>query len=175
MIRPLTPDDLPSYVDYETVMSDASGRIDLHHGPFPAGQSVPEDFSERVGDRMATAIGSNDWRRYWGAFDVSTLVGVAHVAGSGLAAESHRCFLGLGVLPSHRRRGLARQLLRAVVVWCRTEPTIEWLDLGVFGQNLGAIELYRTEGFVEIGRTTDRFRVDGTSIDDISMTLAVAR
>jgi RimJ/RimL family protein N-acetyltransferase len=173
VIRPLTPDDVSAFIAYEEAMRDVSGRVELHHGPFPAGEPMAADLPAQTRTRMEAAIGTDGWRRFWGAFDGDELVGVAYADGGHLAAESHRCDLGIGVLPSYRRRGLARELLRSVVSWCRSEPTLEWLDLGVFGHNPGAIELYKSEGFVKIGRTPDRFRVDGIRIDDISMTLLV--
>ena len=55
----------------------------------------------------------------------------------------------------------------------RQPRTVEWIDLGVFGHNAVARRLYRGAGFVEVGITHDRFRVDGVSIDDIHMVLAL--
>ena len=57
--------------------------------------------------------------------------------------------------------------------WCRDATDLAWIDLGVFAHNEAARALYRKVGFVELGTTRDRFRVDGTSIDDIHMTLAL--
>ena len=35
--------------------------------------------------------------------------------------------------------------------------------------------LYARLGFVELGRTPDRFRVDGHRLEDVSMTLRIGR
>jgi RimJ/RimL family protein N-acetyltransferase len=43
----------------------------------------------------------------------------------------------------------------------------------VFGHNAAALALYRDLGFEEAGTVTDRFRIDGRSIDDVIMTLNV--
>jgi len=48
-----------------------------------------------------------------------------------------------------------------------------WIDLGVFAHNEAARALYKSVGFVEVGTVKDQFRVDGVSIDDVSMTLAL--
>ncbi len=51
--------------------------------------------------------------------------------------------------------------------------TVRWLDLGVFAHNTRARAVYRKAGFVELATTRDQFRVGGTSIDDVMMTLAL--
>ncbi|MBT6443583.1 MAG: GNAT family N-acetyltransferase, partial [Acidimicrobiaceae bacterium] len=56
----------------------------------------------------------------------------------------------------------------------RNRPNIDWLDLGVFDDNNAAQALYLKHGFEVVGRTPDRFRVDGQALDDIAMTLHVA-
>ncbi len=48
---------------------------------------------------------------------------------------------------------------------------IEWIDLSVFSENVPAMSLYRSLGFVETGRREDRFRLSGRSVDDIAMSL----
>lgn len=58
--------------------------------------------------------------------------------------------------------------------WVQSEPTIEWIDLGVFSDNPGAQAFYARAGFLVLGRTPDRFRVDGQSIDETWMTRRVA-
>jgi RimJ/RimL family protein N-acetyltransferase len=50
---------------------------------------------------------------------------------------------------------------------------LAWLDLGVFAHNHRARKLYAAVGFVEVGVTRDRFRVDDTRIDDVAMVLAL--
>jgi GNAT superfamily N-acetyltransferase len=172
-VRLLTPDDVPAFVAYENEMSALSGVAEHHHGPYPAGDPLPPDFAQRTASRITAPVGARDWRRYWGAWTDGTLVGVAHISGGGLPSESHRLHLGMGVRPAARRQGHARALLRAVVEWCVEAPGVAWLDLGVFAHNPAAIALYQSEGFVELGRTPDRFRVDGVRIIDITMTLSV--
>jgi ribosomal protein S18 acetylase RimI-like enzyme len=80
--------------------------------------------------------------------------------------------LGMGVERGARGNGLGRALLAAAIAWARTAE-LAWLDLGVFAHNERARALYRTVGFVEVGTTRDRFRVDGVVIDDVAMVLAL--
>ena len=64
-------------------------------------------------------------------------------------------------------------LLHAAIDWAKHQPSIAWIDLGVFSDNPGAQALYTRHGFEVLGRMPDRFRVDGESLEDISMTLDV--
>lgn len=88
--------------------------------------------------------------------------------------RSRGYWMGMSVLSSHRRMGGGSLLLSSAIAWARSEPIIDWIDLGVFSDNPGAQALYFRHGFHILGRTPDRFRVDGQSLDDISMTMNVA-
>ncbi len=44
----------------------------------------------------------------------------------------------------------------------------------MFSHNAPGRALYERLGFTEVGTLTDRFRIQGTSIDDVIMTLNVA-
>lgn len=88
--------------------------------------------------------------------------------------QSRGYWMGMSVLSSHRRMGGGSLLLSSAIAWARSEPIIDWIDLGVFSDNPGAQALYFRHGFHILGRTPDRFRVDGQSLDDISMTMNIA-
>jgi ribosomal protein S18 acetylase RimI-like enzyme len=79
----------------------------------------------------------------------------------------------MGILHGYRRQGIGTCLLDRAIEWCRGEPSIVWLDLGVFDDNLPAQALYRKSGFEEIGKTPDRWRIDGHRIVQTEMTLRV--
>ena len=134
----------------------------------------PDAAREREILRWSTPISDAGWRRAWGLFDRDELVGELDLAGAELTSERHRVDLGMGVRLSHRRRGGGSQLLDTAVDWARGQPTIDWIDLSVFSDNPGAQALYLRHGFQILGRTTDRYRVDGCSLDDIPMALNVA-
>ena len=80
--------------------------------------------------------------------------------------------LGMGVERRWRGQGYGRALLAAAIAWAR-RAELAWLDLGVFAHNRRARALYASTGFVEVGITRDRFRVDDTTIDDVAMVLAL--
>ena len=174
-VRRLVASEIPAYLMH-MVAVDAGSGVDgaAHFHPYE--RSEPFDLEvgrEREVVRWATAIDEVGWRRAWGLFDGDVIVGHLYLAGGMLRSELHRVNLGMGIVSSHHRRGGGSLLLEAAIAWAREEPRIDWIDLGVFSDNPGAEALYARHGFQPIGRTTDRFRVDGRSLDDISMTLPV--
>ena len=157
---------------------DADSGVDGAGHSHAYNRSEPFDLEagrEREVTRWSTGIEDLAWRRAWGLFDEGELVGHLYLAGGMLRSELHRVHMGMGVHRSHRRQGGGTELLETAIAWARDQPTIDWIDLGVFSDNPGAHALYARHGFQVLGRTPDRFRVDGESLDDISMTLNVAR
>lgn len=112
------------------------------------------------------------WGRTWGLFDGKTIVGHLDLKGGNIESELHRATLGIAIESAHCDRGHGRRMMETAIAWAR-DHGIAWIDLGVFSTNTRAHALYRKLGFVEVGTTRDRFRVDGDPIDDIAMTLAL--
>jgi GNAT superfamily N-acetyltransferase len=159
---------------------DADSGVDggAHSHPYSASEplDVAAAYDEEVG-RWSSALDQPGWRRAWGLFDIDTgdeMVGQFYLGGGALASELHRAECGMGVRRAYRRRGGGRLLFETAIAWARAQPTIDWLDLSVFHDNPGQI-LYPQLGFEVTGRVRDRYRVDGFSIDDILMSLNVAR
>jgi ribosomal protein S18 acetylase RimI-like enzyme len=92
-------------------------------------------------------------RRGWvpeasvGAFDGETMVAFTLNGITGDRAYDS----GTGVVPSHRRRGLARELMVQSIELLRARGCREYV-LEVIEQNVKAAELYRSLGFVETRR-----------------------
>jgi len=120
------------------------------------------------------SAGTPGWGRAWAAWADDCIVGHGELQAGPLPSESHRATLGLAVEESARRRGAATSIMSQMIAWCRNQPEVAWIDLGVFEDNDVARHLYQSLGFVEVGRVKDRFRVDGAFITDISMALSVA-
>jgi RimJ/RimL family protein N-acetyltransferase len=176
IVRLLEHGDIDGYLVHANE-ADADSGVDGQPHSHPYGTSEPYDMDAartREHTRWSTGIDEPGWRRAWGLFDGDDLVGHLYLAGGDLRSALHRVEMGMGVVPTHRRRGGGSVLLRTAIEWARQQPGIDWIDLGVFSDNPGAQALYEAHGFEVLGRTPDRFRVDGHSLDDISMTLNVA-
>jgi RimJ/RimL family protein N-acetyltransferase len=176
-VRPLGLADVDGYLRHVREVDAGSGVHGAAHS-HAYSQSEPFDMEagrDREVTRWSTEIEDLAWRRAWGLFDQSELVGHVYLAGGMLRSEMHRVHMGTGIRRSHHRRGGGTLLLQTGIEWAQKQSTIDWIDLGVFSDNPGAQALYARHGFQILGRTPDRFRVDGQSLDDISMTLTVAR
>ena len=176
-VRLLGIADVDDYLRHVSAV-DADSGVDGAGHSHAYSESEPFDFEAgraREVTRWSTEIEQPGWRRAWGLFDEGELVGHLYLAGGALRSELHRADMGMGIIRSHRRRGGGTLLLEAATEWAREQPSIDWIDLGVFSDNPGAQALYERHGFRIVGRTPDRFRVDGQSLDNISMTLNVVR
>ena len=173
-IRALALDDGQRFQDHIGRVRAESGRGG--NPPFmpttPADQVDPAklDFAT-----YARPLTEPKWRR---AFVLVTedgsIVGHVDLQGDQFRAGLHRCELGIGIERPYRRLGFGRQLLQNAIELARASRRIDWIDLYVFGHNAAARALYRNLGFEEAGTVTDRFRIDGRSIDDVIMTLKVS-
>lgn len=174
MIAQLAEADLPALVAHIARHSRESGTGgDLIFRPRTSDAPIDELATiERHKAGWAQPLDEPYWLRTWGVLEGHQLRGHLDLHGGRLASESHRALLGMGVERGWRGRGHGRALLAAAIAWAR-DRELAWLDLGVFAHNHRARALYAAVGFVEVGITRDRFRVDGAPIDDVAMTLAL--
>lgn len=169
-IRIVRPAEIQVAAQHMQRHSEESGREgDIIFAPFEDFDS--EAWQDKHEERFRLAVDEPGWERLWGAFDADRMVGHVGLCGEGLSSSLHRARLGIGIERPYRQKGLGRLLMQAALSWARDEPSLAWVDLGVFAHNLGARALYESLGFQEIGRTADLFRVHGMSIDDVTMTL----
>jgi RimJ/RimL family protein N-acetyltransferase len=150
-----------------------SEREVVRSRPFAHGTPIDRGpREERLRTQWVKPLTEPGWMRTWGLFAGDAIVGHLDLKGGPILSDLHRATLGIGLEAGHRDRGLGRAMCETAIAWSRLQG-LAWIDLGVFGPNLRAQALYRKLGFVEVGRMTDRFRLDGESIDDIMMTLAL--
>lgn len=152
-----------------------SGRGEAHFMPFdPNEPGSPRGLDPRL---LALPLDAPGWQRWYVALEDggTRVVGHVDLKGEVLATARHRCELGIGIERAYRGRGLGRRLMETAISFARQSDMLHWLDLRVFAHNTPARALYRTLGFIEIGTVVDRFRIGGSSIDDVMMTLDVSR
>lgn len=80
----------------------------------------------------------------------------------------HVGVLGMGVISSHRHRGIGKNLLRATMD-AAARMGISRVELEVFASNEPAIGLYKAWGFVQEGIKKDARKIDGQSDDIVCM------
>jgi len=172
MIVQLDDVHLPQLVAHIARHSRESGRGgDLIFRPRSSDAPVDELAAvERHQAGWALALDEPYWLRTWGVVVDGQIRGHLDLHGGRLPSEFHRAMLGMGVERPWRGQGHGRALLAAAIRWARSAG-LAWLDLGVFAHNHRARKLYASVGFVELGITRDRYRVDGAVIDDVAMAL----
>ena len=173
-IRPLARDDRQRFQEHiGRVRAESSRGGDPPFTPTtPADQVDPAKLDFEAYVRPLT---EPKWRRAFVLVtDDGSIVGHVDLHGDQFRAGLHRCELGIGIERPYRRLGFGRQLLQNAIELARVSRSVDWIDLYVFGHNAAARALYRKLGFKEAGTVTDRFRIDGRSIDDVIMTLKVS-
>lgn len=179
-IRLLTVADLEIAAAHIERHLDENGK---HGTPYfaPYSENHPFDvdgFREKRTRKWALSSQGVEFERMWGLFDTDesggeVLVGHVDISRGGLPTERHRAWLGVGLEAKARGKGGGTSLMHVALDWARAEPGLAWIDLGCFAENVRAIALYRSLGFVENGRVEDRFRVDDIPITDVTMALNV--
>lgn len=174
LIRLLAEPDLEPFVEHSARLRRQSGR---DGDPITHPRSADEEFDKRGRmDEMragwARPLTQPRWARTWACIVDGTILGHVDLKAGAFASELHRATLGIGLERVARGQGHGRALMVTAIEWARAQG-LAWIDLGVFAHNAPARALYDSLGFVEVGVYRDRFRVEGTSVDDVTMVLAL--
>jgi len=173
-IRLLTLDDLEDWLEQCIIVDDESGKNDIYFGPYSKNEVFPTDeIRKKTIDRWCKPIDMPNWRKAWGIFHRDKIVGNAQIAAGDLPTNLHRVDLGIGILKEYRNKGLGKRLLNTIIKWCIEQPSIHWIDLGVFSGNKNAKALFEKIGFRAIGFKEDCWLIDGRSISETSMAINV--
>jgi ribosomal protein S18 acetylase RimI-like enzyme len=131
-----------------------------------------EDERDTPIDTVAQRLVPTDDRAIVGAFDGPQLVGLAAWHREEMRKLQHKGFVwGVFVKTTHRRRGLGRHLLQAVITLARQAEGIVLLNLTAYADNRPALTLYESVGFVVYGREQAAICVNGMLHDDVHMAL----
>ena len=140
---------------------------------------TPEAFASSHDEEKDTAIAEVAARlagrpdhAVFGAFDDAPLVGIVGLARESHAKMAHKGHVwGMYVAAVARGKGIARELMQAVLAHARASAGIAKVTLNVDAANVAAIALYESLGFVVFAREADAMRLDGQPRDDLQMHL----
>ncbi|MBO8157792.1 MAG: GNAT family N-acetyltransferase [Bacillaceae bacterium] len=81
----------------------------------------------------------------------------------------HQGYFGMSVAKQYRGQGVGKALVETLIAWAEENPVIEKVGLEVFAENLPAIRLYESFGFLEEGRKKHAAKINGKTHDLILM------
>lgn len=166
--------DLKKYYEHTHRLEAESGRsLETIFSPFEAPfETSPAKIEATILTQQEKSVSEVDWGRLWILTSENDVRGhIALVHRPDTQTSLHRATLMMGIERSHRSQGYGFQLMETAIHWAKNQPSLEWLELFVFSNNLPAIRLYKKFGFTEIGTTPDMFRVYGHKISDVKMVL----
>jgi ribosomal protein S18 acetylase RimI-like enzyme len=124
---------------------------------------------ERVEGFVRESVAS-DAAQFVAVDEAGVVVGWADVFPAWADAVRHCGTLGMGVLASHRGRGVGERLLRACLAKAATQG-ITRVTLEARADNLRAIRLYERVGFAHEALKRHALRFDGVYYDAVQMSL----
>jgi RimJ/RimL family protein N-acetyltransferase len=135
-----------------------------------------EDERDRDVAKIAERISPDGLGVVFGAFEGGQLIGLAGFRREGGRKREHKGFIwGMYVTPTHRRRGVGRQLVESVLSHASSLPGLRRVNLGVNAANSQAIALYEATGFRSYGVERAFLIVDGVEQDEVHMSYVIAR
>jgi len=136
----------------------------------------PESFRISPADEALAAFPTAEGPESYtlGAFDGEQLVGVASYERQGKQREKlrHKGHLfRMYVAPTHRGRGIARQLILGIVERTDAQPEIDQITLTAVATNEKALALYGKLGFEVYGIEENAIKYQGQSYTEAMMVL----
>ncbi|HRD79014.1 MAG TPA: ribosomal protein S18-alanine N-acetyltransferase [Hyphomicrobiaceae bacterium] len=129
------------------------------------GRLFPDQWSQDAIRRLL----ANDGATSLVARSGSPLATIGYILAQIAADEAE--ILSIGVTPDVQRRGVGRQLLRALLraAW---KAEVKSVHLEVAADNRVAEALYKSEGFLEVGRRPEYYaRANGPAVDAVRLAL----
>jgi ribosomal protein S18 acetylase RimI-like enzyme len=163
-IRKARSEDAALLAAAERVIASVPGKL----------ASLPDEIDDDAVRKMIVDLNDRGRGNYLVAEHADAIVGHAFLEPLSLAATAHVVRLTIAVHEGHQRRGVGKALMNELLVWARSNPRVEKVELQVRSSNEGALALYRSLGFIEEGRKTRRLKIRANEyIDDIYMALWV--
>ncbi|MES2320374.1 MAG: GNAT family N-acetyltransferase [Pseudomonadota bacterium] len=128
-------------------------------------------YEEECGTPLATIearFAPDSGRHMFGAFDGAVLVGMVGVGRETAPKLRHKAFIrAMYVAPSHRGKGVGRQLLEQALACASSMQGLRQINLDVTAGKAPALALYESLGFAVFGREPSAMLVDGVLHDKL--------
>lgn len=142
----------------------------LQESPSAFGSSFEEEKDRTLAQVQCHLTGSEQ-RVFFGAWqDDATLVGIVGVGREQAVKERHIAHVrSMFVAPAARSQGVGGKLLHAAMWQAAAWAGVEQLTLSVTASNEAAVRLYRSAGFVEVGRMPRALKLGDHYHDELMM------
>jgi ribosomal protein S18 acetylase RimI-like enzyme len=157
-IRRVTQEDAEAYLD--CVASVAAERKYL---------ARVDGFSLDGTNAFIESIVRHGWPMMVAVLN-SSIVGWCDIIPRASVGYTHVASLSMGVARNWRGRGVGRQLLKQCLA-AAGAVSFEKIELIVYADNVPAIHLYKSVGFINEGRKKDARKLDETYQDELLMAL----
>jgi len=103
------------------------------------------------------------------------IFGVANATGGRRRVSYHTVGLGISIEKEWRGRGIGTAMIQFIIDWCRLNPVIHRLELGVYTNNPRAIHVYEKLGFINEGVRREAYFKEGRFVDAYNMAVLFDR
>lgn len=146
----------------------------LEQAPLAFGMSAEEHRQTTLEDAARRLEDTAEGNFVLGAFHDGQLRGmVGFVRHQRLKMRHGGSIYGMYVAPELRGQGAGRQLMQELIGRARDRPGLDRLTLSVTTGQTAARQLYASLGFEVFGLERDALRVEGRSVDEEHMVLAL--
>ena len=146
----------------------------LENEPQAFGESAEEHLATTVEHTAARIRGMAKGNFILGGFVDGALVAIAtFLRETGLKGKHKGHIYGVYVTPDHRRKGLARELMKALLDKVKEDPHVEQILIDVTTCQEGATKLYRDLGFTAYGTEPRALKIDSEYVDEAHLILKI--
>jgi ribosomal protein S18 acetylase RimI-like enzyme/catechol 2,3-dioxygenase-like lactoylglutathione lyase family enzyme len=165
-IRVLTEDDGAAWWSIR--------RESLERDPLAFGKALEEHQASTIEAAESRFRDVAEGSFHLGAFEDATLIGMAtFIRETGLKERHKGHIYGVYVSPAHRRKGVARALISALLEKAANDPSVEQILLSVATNQNAAVGLYRSFGFQTYGTERNALKTGTTYVDEDHMVFFV--
>ncbi|MFZ3577558.1 GNAT family N-acetyltransferase [Virgibacillus sp. DJP39] len=100
--------------------------------------------------------------------DEGKLIGYFLIIGGDASRQQHSAYIVIGILNSHRGKGVGTKLFSEMERWARAR-NIHRLELTTVVDNTAALRLYNKAGFIIEGTKRDSLKINGKYVDEYYM------
>lgn len=165
VIRKAMPEDASDIIAYIDQISAETNNLTFGPGEF--GIAVDQEI------QFIEGLLESENKLMILAFMENKLVGQLTIMGGSRPRIRHTGALGISVLQEYWRQGIGTELIRYALAWAKETGIIRKVNLKVRSDNIGAIRLYESLGFVYEGTTTREFVIEEKFYDSIHMGLEI--